>query len=172
VNADKRDADDVIAGYLRNNEVYARHHHERLPIRPAKHTAVVACMDSRMDIFQLLGLNEGDAHVIRNAGGVVTDDVIRSLLISQRLLGTRQIVLIHHTDCGMLTFRDDEFRAEIEAETGAAMTYPLHAFEDLDADVRAGTARIKADPHLLHRDVVCGFVFDVATGRLREVEPA
>jgi carbonic anhydrase len=125
-----------------------------------------------MDIFSILGLDEGDAHIIRNAGGVVTDDVMRSLLISQRLLGTREIVLIHHTDCGMLTFVEDDFRASIERETGAALPYALHAFDDLDADVRAGMARIGADPHLVVRDSVVGFIYDVATGKLREVAAA
>ena len=126
-------------------------------------------MDARLDVYRILGLQEGDSHVIRNAGGVVTDDAIRSLVISQRLLGTTEIVLIHHTDCGMLTFTDDQLRNAIGAETGFKPPYALHAFDDLAGDVRAGIARIKADPHLLHRDHVRGFIFDVATGRLNEV---
>jgi carbonic anhydrase len=155
--------------YVRNNADYAANFHGPLPLPPAKHTAVVACMDARLDVYRILGLHEGDSHVIRNAGGVVTDDAIRSLVISQRLLGTTEIVLIHHTDCGMLTFTDDSLRAQIAAETGFKPPYALNAFDDLDADVRAGIARIKSDPHLLHRDNVRGFVFDVATGKLNEV---
>jgi carbonic anhydrase len=160
----------VTDEYLRNNEAYAEHFRGPLPLPPARHTAVVACMDARLDVYRVLGLHEGDSHVIRNAGGVVTDDAIRSLVISQRLLGTNEIVLIHHTDCGMLTFTDDALRAQIAAETGFKPPYALNAFDDLAADVRAGIARIKADPHLLHRDRVRGFIFDVATGRLNEVE--
>jgi carbonic anhydrase len=159
----------VTDEYLRNNAAYARDFHGPLPLPPAKHIAVVACMDARLDVYRILGLHEGESHVIRNAGGVVTDDAIRSLVISQRLLGTNEIVLIHHTDCGMLTFTDDALRAQIAAETGFKPPYALNAFDDLAADVRAGIARIKADPHLLHRDRVRGFIFDVATGRLNEV---
>jgi carbonic anhydrase len=160
----------VTDEYLRNNDAYARTFSGPLPLPPARHTAVVACMDARLDVYRILGLHEGDSHVIRNAGGVVTDDAIRSLVISQRLLGTNEIVLIHHTDCGMLTFTDDALRAQIAAETGFKPPYALNAFDDLAADVRAGIARIKADPHLLHRDRVRGFIFDVATGRLNEVD--
>jgi carbonic anhydrase len=156
--------------FLRNNEVYAKNFHAPLPVRPAKHMAVVACMDSRMDLFSILGLKEGESHIIRNAGGVVTDDAIRSLVISQRLLGTKEIVLVHHTDCGMLTFKDEDLRASLAAETGHEPSYAFHAFPDLDDDIRAGIARIKADPHIPHRDSVRGFVFDVATGLLREVK--
>ena len=159
----------VTEEYLHNNEGYARNFHGPLPLPPAKHTAVVACMDARLNVYGALGLNEGDSHVIRNAGGVVTDDAIRSLVISQRLLGTKEIILIHHTDCGMLTFKDDELRSAIQAETGFKPTYALQAFDDLEADVRAGIARIKADPHIVHKDLVRGFIFDVATGRLNEV---
>jgi carbonic anhydrase len=136
---------------------------------PASHAAVVACMDARLNIYGLLGLTEGDAHIIRNAGGVVTEDVIRSLTISQRLLGTTEIVLIHHTDCGMLTFRDDDVKAQIEADTGLRPPFALEAFPDLDADVRQSIARIKASPFLPHKDSVRGFVYEVAAGRLREV---
>src|SRR6266851_1703224 len=162
-------SNDVTSEYLKKNEEYASTFHGPLPMPPSKHTAVVACMDARLDVYCILGLREGDSHVIRNAGGVVTDDALRSLVISQRLLGTNEIILIHHTDCGMLTFRDDELRASIQAETGFKPLYAFQAFDDLEADVRAGIARIKADPHLLHRDRVRGFIFDVATGRLREV---
>ena len=140
-----------------------------LPLPPAKHTAVVACMDARLNPYGVLGLSEGDSHVIRNAGGVVTDDVIRSLTISQRLLGTNEIILIHHTGCGMLTFHDDEVRAQIEADTGIRPSFALEAFPDLDGDVRQSIARIKASPFIPHKDSVRGFVFDVATGKLREV---
>jgi len=159
----------VTDEYLQNNAEYTRTFFGPLPLPPARHTAVVACMDARLDVYRILGLHEGDSHVIRNAGGVVTDDAIRSLVISQRLLGTNEIVLIHHTDCGMLTFTDDALRAQIAAETGFKPPYALNAFDDLAVDVRAGIARIKADPHLLHRDRVRGFIFDVATGGLTEV---
>ena len=141
-----------------------------LPLPPAKHSAVVACMDARLNPYGVLGLSEGDSHVIRNAGGVVTDDVIRSLAISQRLLGTTEIVLIHHTGCGMLTFRDDEVKAQIEADTGIRPPFALEAFADLDSDVRQSVARIKASPFVPHKDSIRGFVYEVETGRLREVK--
>ncbi len=156
-------------GYLRGNAEYAKNFKGPLPLPPAKHTAVVACMDARLDVYRILGLHEGDSHVIRNAGGVVTDDAIRSIVISQRLLGTKEVVLIHHTDCGMLTFTDDQLRAQIGAETGFKPPYAFNAFEDLATDVRQGIARIKGDPHVVHRDRVRGFIFDVATGKLNEV---
>ena len=140
-----------------------------LPMPPAKHTAVVACMDARLNPYGVLGLSEGDSHVIRNAGGVVTDDVIRSLAISQRLLGTNEIILIHHTDCGMLTFGDDEFKRSIQEETGIKPHWSAEAFPDLDEDVRQSMARIKASPFVPHKDQIRGFVFDVATGKLNEV---
>ena len=140
-----------------------------LPLPPAKHSAVVACMDARLNPYGVLGLSEGDSHVIRNAGGVVTDDVIRSLAISQRLLGTTEIVLIHHTGCGMLTFRDDEVKAQIEADTGLRPPFALEAFADLEGDVRQSIARIKASPFVPKKDNIRGFVFDVATGKLNEV---
>jgi carbonic anhydrase len=142
-----------------------------LPGAPASHAAVVTCMDARINPFSLLGIAEGDAHVIRNAGGVVTDDVIRSLTISQRLLGTTEIVLIHHTDCGMLAFRDDDLKAKIEADTGLRPPFALEAFPDLDGDVLQSIARVKASPYLVCKDAVRGFVYDVTTGRLREVRP-
>jgi carbonic anhydrase len=155
--------------FLENNAAYAKSYPGPRPLVPAKHTAVLACMDSRLDVHRLLGLDVGDAHVIRNAGGVVTDDAIRSLVISQRLLDTNEIVLIHHTDCGMMKFTDEGFSAALAAETGIEPAYAWHAFEDLADDVRAGIARIKADPHLVHKDKVRGFIFDIATGRLEEV---
>jgi carbonic anhydrase len=154
---------------LANNERYAEQFSGPLPLPPAKGVAVVACMDARLNVYGILGLQEGEAHVIRNAGGVVTDDEIRSLSISQRLLGTSEIILIHHTDCGMLTFTDDGFKADIEAEVGIKPSWSAEAFADLDADVRQSIARIKASPFIPHTDSVRGFVFDVATGRLREV---
>src|ERR671925_2338160 len=140
-----------------------------LPIPPAKKIAVVACMDARLNPQAILGLEEGDAHVIRNAGGVVTDDAIRSLAISQRLLGTEEIILIHHTDCGMLTFSDDDFRRQVQDETGIKPEWAAEAFDDLEGDVRQSIARIKASPFIPKKDAVRGFVYEVETGRLREV---
>jgi carbonic anhydrase len=142
-----------------------------LPLPPARQVAVVACMDARLNPYGLLGLGEGDAHVIRNAGGVITADELRSLAISQRLLGTTEIVLIHHTDCGMLTFTDDEFRRGIEAEVGIKPPWAAEAFTDLDDDVRQSVGRILADPFLPHKESVRGFVYDVRSGGLREVKP-
>ena len=136
---------------------------------PGKKVAVVACMDARLNVYGALGLREGDAHVIRNAGGVVTDDEIRSLVISQRLLGTEEIILIHHTDCGMLTFTDDEFKRTIQDEVGIKPEWAAEAFSDVDEDVRQSIARIKASPFIPHTDSVRGFVYDVTTGTLREV---
>jgi len=140
-----------------------------LPLPPAKRVAIVACMDARLNPYGLLGLHEGDAHVIRNAGGVITDDEIRSLAISQRLLGTEEIMLIHHTDCGMLTFGDDDFRRQVAQETGIKPEWPAEAFDDLEADVRQSIARIKASPFIPKKDQVRGFVYDVGTGALHEV---
>jgi carbonic anhydrase len=155
---------------LANNERYAASFDKGdLPLPPAKKVAVVACMDARLNVFGALGLHEGDAHVIRNAGGVVTDDEIRSLAISQRLLGTEEIILIHHTDCGMLTFHDDEFKATIERETGIKPRWAPESFSDLDTDVRQSVERIKASPFIPHKESVRGFVYEVETGRLREV---
>ncbi|MBD0737762.1 beta-class carbonic anhydrase [Streptomyces sp. CBMA29] len=156
-------------GYLENNTAYAAAFEGPLPLPPARHTAVLACMDARLNVYGALGLAEGDSHVIRNAGGVATDDAIRSLAISQRLLGTREIVLIHHTDCGMLTFGDDAFRESIRAETGIKPPWAAEAFTDLETDVRQSAARIRNSPFIPHTDVVRGFVFDVASGRLAEV---
>jgi carbonic anhydrase len=158
---------------LQNNARYAEAFDKgELPMPPAKRIAVVACMDARLHVSRVLGLQEGDAHIIRNAGGVVTDDEIRSLAISQRLLGTNEIVLIHHTDCGMLTFKDDEFRHQIEQETGMRPEWAAEAFSDLDADVRQNIARIKASPFIPNKDSVRGFVYEVETGKLREVTPS
>jgi carbonic anhydrase len=155
---------------LQNNEAYAASFDKGdLPLPPGKKVAVVACMDARLNPYGALGLQEGDAHVIRNAGGVVTDDEIRSLAISQRLLGTEEIILIHHTDCGMLTFTDDDFKAQVQAETGIKPEWAAEAFSDLDQDVRQSIARIKASPFIPNTDSVRGFVYDVQTGRLREV---
>lgn len=159
----------VTDEYLSNNRAYAEHFSGPLPLPPSRHVAVVACMDARLDVYGILGLGAGEAHVIRNAGGVVTDDEIRSLAISQRLLGTREIILIHHTDCGMLTFTDDAFKRSIQLETGIKPPWSAEAFGDLDEDVRQSIARIKASPFVPHADSVRGFVFDVATGLLAEV---
>jgi carbonic anhydrase len=156
---------------LSNNARYAQAFSGPLPMPPARQIAVLACMDARLNVYGLLGLDDGEAHVIRNAGGVVTDDAIRSLAISQRLLGTREIVLIHHTDCGMLTFTDDQFKRAIQDETGIKPAWSAEAFPDLDEDVRQSIARITASPFIPHKDAVRGFVFDVATGKLNEVAP-
>lgn len=157
--------DELIA----NNRSYAENFSGPLPLPPSRHIAVVACMDARMDVYRMLGLQEGEAHVIRNAGGVVTADEIRSLSISQRLLGTREIILIHHTDCGMLTFTDDDFKASIQAEVGIKPEWAAEAFGDIDLDVQQSLQRVVTSPFIPHTDQVRGFVFDVATGLLREV---
>jgi len=161
----------VTDEYLENNRRYAESFSGPLPLPPSRGVAVVACMDARLDVYRMLGLAEGEAHVIRNAGGVVTDDEIRSLAISQRLLGTREIILIHHTDCGMLTFTDDAFKRSIQDEVGIKPEWAAESFTDIDEDVRQSMARISASPFVPHRDAVRGFVFDVATGRLGEVTP-
>ena len=167
-------------------EEYVKHEHHRrsaqqqrevrrvfrqgdLPLPPGKYVAVVACMDARLSVYGMLGLEEGDAHVIRNAGGVITDDEIRSLTISQRLLGTREIILIHHTDCGMLTFTDDELKQQIQEEVGIKPEFALEAFTDLEEDVRQSIRRIKASPFIPYKDNVRGFIYEVESGRLREV---
>ena len=155
---------------LRNNEAYAASFDNGdLPPPPAKKLAVLACMDARLNPYAILGLQDGDAHIIRNAGGVVTDDEIRSLAISQRLLGTEEIVLIHHTDCGMLTFTDDEFKRALQDDVGIEPHWAAEAFPDLEQDVRQSIARIKASPFIPRKDSVRGFVYEVETGRLREV---
>ena len=159
----------VTDDYLANNAEYASNFDGPLPLPPSKHVAVVACMDSRLDVYRILGINEGEAHVIRNAGGVVTDDVIRSLAISQRLLGTKEIILIHHTDCGMLTFTDDDFKRAIQQETGIKPTWAAEAFPELEEDVRQSLRRIDASPFVTKHGSLRGFVFDVSTGKLTEV---
>jgi carbonic anhydrase len=155
---------------LKNNEAAAKAFKGDLPLPPSRKTAVLACMDARLDVHKILGIEEGEAHVIRNAGGAVTDDAIRSLLISQRLLGTEEIILIHHTDCGMLTFKDDDVKKNIESETGIRPPFALEAFSNLDDDVRQSIARIKASPFIPRKGQIRGFVYDVKTGRLREVK--
>lgn len=154
---------------LKNNEAYAATFEGPLPLPPSKHVAVVACMDARLNVYGALGLNEGEAHVIRNAGGVITEDEIRSLTISQRLLGTKEVILIHHTDCGMLTFTDDGFKAEIQQETGIRPPWAAEAFSDEFEDVKQSIRRIQQSPFIPLKDSVRGFVFDVATGKLHEV---
>src|ERR687884_2105048 len=150
---------------LRNNERYAESFDKGdLPMPPGKHVAVVACMDARLNVYGMLGLKEGDAHMIRNAGGGITDDEIRSLIISQRLLGTREIILIHHTDCGMLTFSDDEVKGQIQEEVGIKPQFPLETFADLEEDVRQSIRRIQASPFVPHKESVRGFVYDVQSG--------
>ncbi len=161
----------VTDDYLANNAEYAKNFSGPLPLPPSKQVAVVACMDARMDVYRILGLAEGEAHVIRNAGGVVTDDEIRSLAISQRLLGTREIILIHHTDCGMLTFSDDDFKADIQKDTGIKPEWAAEAFGDVEEDVRQSMRRIEASPFVTKHTSLRGFVFDVATGLLEEVTP-
>jgi carbonic anhydrase len=155
---------------LSNNERYAESFDKGdLPMPPAKQVAIVTCMDARLSPYVMLGLSEGDAHVIRNAGGVITDDEIRSLVISQRLLGTREVMLIHHTDCGMLTFSDDEVKSQIQEEVGIKPLFALESFTDLEEDVRQSIRRIEASPFIPHKDSVRGFIYEVETGRLREV---
>lgn len=160
----------VLDDLLERNAAYAASRPERhLPIEPALRLAIVACMDSRLDLFAALGLQSGQAHVLRNAGGAVTDDVIRSLAISQRRLGTREIALVHHTDCGSSKVTDDGFRAELQADTGIAPAFAIESFTDVDADVRQSIQRIRRSPFIPHRDAVRGFVYDVDTRRLREI---
>ncbi len=155
---------------LRNNDTYAEAFDKgQLPMPPSRQVAVVACMDARLDVYRILGLELGEAHVIRNAGGVITDDAIRSLVISQRLLGTQEIILIHHTDCGMLTFRDDEVKAAITEDVGVRPPFALEAFPDAQQDVRQSLRRVRSNPFLPHSEGVRGFVFDVKTGKLLEV---
>jgi carbonic anhydrase len=155
--------------FVANNEKYAASFPGPLPLPPAKGVAVLACMDARLHVYDILGLKAGDAHVIRNAGGVVTDDEIRSLAISQRLLGTKEVVLIHHTDCGMLTFTDEEFKQTLVDDTGVEPGWVAESFSDLDDNVRESIGRIKESPFIPNKDQIRGFVFDVETGKLREV---
>ncbi|WP_199442229.1 beta-class carbonic anhydrase [Umezawaea beigongshangensis] len=159
--------DELIA----NNAAYAAQFSGPLPLPPSKQVAVVACMDARIDVYRVLGLGEGEAHVIRNAGGVITEDEIRSLAISQRLLGTREVVLIHHTDCGMLTFTDEEFTRTIQDEVGVKPSWAVESFTDVEEDVRQSVERIRISPFVPVKDSIRGFVFDVATGKLDEVHP-
>jgi carbonic anhydrase len=159
----------VTDAYLANNADYAKSFDGPLPLPPSKHVAVLACMDARIDVYRVLGINEGESHVIRNAGGVVTDDAIRSLAISQRLLGTTEIILIHHTDCGMLTFSDDDFKRTIQDETGVKPPWSAEAFPDLAEDVRQSLQRIENSPFVTKHTSARGFIFDVATGTLDEV---
>jgi carbonic anhydrase len=160
----------TIDEFVDNAKAYANDFdRSELPMPPATRVAVVACMDARLNPYGLLGLHEGDAHVIRNAGGVITDDEIRSLAISQRLLGTEEIMLIHHTDCGMLTFSDDDFRRQLKDDTGVEPEWAAEAFSDPDEDVRQSVGRIKASPFIPHKDQIRGFVYDVKSGSLREV---
>ena len=160
----------VTEELLQNNAAYAQSFDKGdLQLPPARGVAVVACMDARLDVHKILGLKEGDAHVIRNAGGVITDDEIRSLTISQRLLGTREIILIHHTDCGMLTFSDDELKAQIHEDVGLKPHFSMESFSDLEEDVRQSIARIRHSPFIPNKESVRGFIYEVETGRLREV---
>jgi carbonic anhydrase len=160
----------VTDEYLANNAEYAKTFSGPLPLPPSKQVAVVACMDARMNVYGILGLQEGEAHVIRNAGGVVTDDEIRSLAISQRLLGTREIILIHHTDCGMLRFTDDELLRSLHNETGIRPTWAVETFADTEEDLRMSMRRVRTSRFIPYTDQVRGFMYDVTTGRLMEVE--
>ncbi|HTZ86404.1 MAG TPA: carbonic anhydrase [Solirubrobacteraceae bacterium] len=156
---------------LANNDSFAEATpREPLGVEPKRRLAIVTCMDSRLDVFAALGLRDGEAHILRNAGGVITDDVIRSLSVSQRKLGTREVMLIHHTDCGLLKITDDGFRAELQEASGMAPSFAIESFTDLDADVRQSILRVRHSPFLLHRDEVRGFVYDVDSHRLREVQ--
>ncbi|HYM55577.1 MAG TPA: carbonic anhydrase [Solirubrobacteraceae bacterium] len=161
----------MIDELLANNRAFAASlpAARQLDVRPSRQLAVVTCMDSRLDVFAALGLGDGEAHILRNAGGVITDDVIRSLAISQRRLGTREVMLIHHTRCGMQTITDDGFRAELQQATGVAPAFAIESFGDLDADVRQSVLRVRRSPFLAHRDLVRGFVYDVDTCELREI---
>lgn len=161
----------IIDELVENNKRFAATlPDQHLDVRPSRRLAIVTCMDSRLDVFQALGLNDGEAHVLRNAGGVITDDVIRSLAISQRQLGTRSVMLIHHTNCGMQTITDDGFRAELQAATGVAPAFAIESFTDVEADVRQSVLRVRRSVFLPHREVVRGFVYDVDTHRLTEVD--
>jgi carbonic anhydrase len=163
----------TIDELLTNNRAFADRLVERhLDVRPSRRLAIVTCMDSRLDVFAALGLGDGEAHVLRNAGGVITDDVIRSLAISQRKLGTREVMLIHHTDCGMEKVSDDGFRDELREATGVAPAFAIESFKDVDADVRQSVLRVRRSTFVPHRDSVRGFVYDVDSHRLREVEVA
>ena len=160
----------TIDDLLANNRAYAASNEPiHLAVSPSRKLAIVTCMDSRIDVFAALGLGDGEAHILRNAGGVITDDVIRSLAISQRKLGTRDVMLIHHTDCGMQKLTDDGFRAELQAATGVAPAFAIESFVDPEADVRQSILRVLRSEFVPHRDAVRGFVYDVDTHLLREV---
>ncbi len=162
---------DAIDELLANNGAFAGSlPAEHLDVRPRRRLAIVTCMDSRLDVFTALGLKDGEAHILRNAGGVITDDMIRSLAVSQRRLGTREVMLIHHTDCGMLSLTDDGFRAELQEATGVAPAFAIESFSDVDADVRQSVLRVRRSSFVPHRDLVRGFVYDVDSHRLHEVE--
>jgi len=162
---------DTIDQLLENNRTFADGLAERhLSVEPSRQLAVVTCMDSRLDVFAALGLGDGEAHVLRNAGGVITDDVIRSLAISQRRLGTRDVMLIHHTDCGMQKITDDGFRTELQETTGVSPAFAIESFKDVEENVRQSIRRVRTSPFIPHRDNVRGFVYDVDTHRLREIE--
>ena len=164
---------DTIDELFANNKAFAASlPDQHLDVQPSRRLAIVTCMDSRLDVFAALGLKDGEAHVLRNAGGVITDDVIRSLAVSQRRLGTREVMLIHHSDCGMQKISDDGFRAELQEETGVAPSFAIESFKDLDADVRQSILRVRRSAFLPHRDAVRGFVYDVDSHRLREVVAA
>jgi len=164
---------DVIDELLANNEAFAASIPvQHLNVKPRRRLAIVTCMDSRLDVFAALGLHHGEAHILRNAGGVITDDVIRSLAVSQRRLGTREVMLVHHTDCGMQTLTDDGFRAELQEASGVAPAFAIESFSDLDGDVRQSLRRVRRSPFLLHTDCIRGFVYDVDTHELREVHVA
>jgi carbonic anhydrase len=164
---------DVIDALVANNEAFAASlPAQHLDVRPRRRLVIVTCMDSRLDVFAALGLREGEAHILRNAGGVITDDVIRSLAVSQRRLGTREVMLIHHTDCGMQALTDDGFRAELQQATGLAPSFAIESFTHLEANLRQSILRVRRSPFLLHRDVVRGFVYDVDTHRVREIDVA
>jgi carbonic anhydrase len=161
----------VIDDLVANNEAFAASlPAQHLDVRPRRRLVIVTCMDSRLDVFAALGLREGEAHILRNAGGVITDDVIRSLAVSQRRLGTCEVMLIHHTDCGMQALTDDGFRAELQYATGVAPAFAIESFTHLEADVRQSILRVRRSPFLLHRDLVRGFVYDVDTHRLHEID--
>lgn len=159
----------VIDECVEQNKEFVQTFAGPMPLVPQRHLAVVACMDSRIDVFACLGLGLGEAHVIRNAGGVVTDDVLRSLAISQRKLHTREIIVIHHTECGLQTFTDEAFKNELEAETGVRPTWEDKCFTDVDDSVRESVRLLHESPYLVDVEHIRGFVFEVATGALREV---
>ncbi|HST55995.1 MAG TPA: carbonic anhydrase [Solirubrobacteraceae bacterium] len=164
---------DAIDQLLANNEAFAASlPAQHLDVRPSRQLAIVTCMDSRLDVFAALGLRDGEAHILRNAGGVITDDVIRSLAVSQRRLGTREVMLIHHTNCGMQSLTDDGFRVELQQATGVAPAFAIESFTDLDADVHQSVLRVRRSAFLPHRDQVRGFVYDVDTHGLREIDVA